>query len=134
VGVELTEVEVDVADLYARGHTAANLHVLIPRDPREYWMVAHAPIDIHQSVAWGPVRDGEYVYIPVIPYRTHHDANKAIKYAITLGYRAGLDTQKFNNRDIKRLYLVTGTITEDLAESEGILAFRFYLGFAVQLQ
>jgi hypothetical protein len=133
MAIVLTDDAVDIADLIARGLTLSTLHVLIPRGKNEQWLVAHAPLDLGARVQWGPVRDGDYVYIPIIPYRTHPDANKAIKYAITLGLRAGLDSQPVPGRDLRRLHLVTGTITEDLSDSGEGLSFRFYLGVAIQI-
>jgi hypothetical protein len=133
MGIGLIEREVKVADQLAAGLTLSTLHDTFPRGQNEYWLVAHAPISLGERIQWGPVRDGEYVHIPLIPYRTHTDANKAIKYAITLGLRAGLDINVIPGRDIKQLCLVTGTVAEDLRESEGIEAIRFYLGLAIQI-
>jgi hypothetical protein len=132
MSVCLSEKEVNIQDLLGEGQSLGTLHILVPRARNEQWLVAHAPIQLHAHVEWGLVRDGDYVYIPIIPYRTHTDPHKAIKFALTMGLRAGLDTHMLPNRDIKRLYLVTGTEIEDLAKTEGIEAFRFYLGFAVQ--
>jgi hypothetical protein len=132
MGVGITEEEVDVARLLREGQTAGALHVVLPRGRDERWLVAHSPIQLHERIRWGQVRDGDFVFVPIVPYRTHQDANKAIKFALTIGLRAGLDVNLLPGRDIRRIYMVTGTVTEDLAETEGIQAFRFYLGFAIQ--
>lgn len=132
MGVGLTSEEVDIRAMLEQGVPLQELHALVPRGRNEQWMVASAPIQLHERIRWSVVREGDYVFVPIIPYRTHSDANKAIQFAISMGLRAGLDAQLAPNHDLKRLYMVTGKVTEDLAETEGIQAFRFYLGFAIQ--
>jgi hypothetical protein len=133
MAVELVQGVVDVPALLQAGCTMANLHAVFPRGGNELWMVAHGPLDLNSRVQWGHVRDGEYVYVPVIPYRTAQDASTALKYAITLGLRAGLDANVLPGRDIKKLYLATGSAIEDLSGAGAPDQFRFYLGFAVQI-
>jgi hypothetical protein len=130
VGITYTEQEIDVAAQLASGIDPRQLHGLIPRGRNALWRVAHSPLLIASRVEGAPVRDGEYVYIPVIGYDTHCDAHIAIKFALTLGLRAGLDTQTPGGRDIARLHLVTGKVTEAVGDS----GLRFHLGVAIQMR
>jgi hypothetical protein len=133
MGIVLTTSEVDLAELEAAGLAPADWHAILPRRRQEHWLVAHGPITLETRVPWGPVRDGDYIYVPLVPYRTHADLTPAIQYALTLGLRAGLDVQLLPGRDLKRIHLVTPQRVTDLGPSEGIAAVRFVLGLAVQL-
>jgi hypothetical protein len=131
--VSLQVEQVDIAQLVAGGQDERNMHVLVSRPRQSRWLVALEPLDLHRRVAWGPVNDGDFVLVPLIPYVTHADAHKAILFAITLGLRAGIDATVPSYRDLERLYMVTGTVTEDLSAAGVEPTFRFHLGFAIQL-
>lgn len=125
--MQLTFQQLDIDEFRRTNRQPA---VVINRKRDEEWHVAGSPIELDKPISWLHVKDGQGVYIPMVPYRLPHDANLALTDMVSRAMRAGYDINQ--KQAPKRLHIVTATLTEDLTE-EGFEGFmRFHLGIAVQ--
>ena len=79
-------------------------------------------------LAWSLIRDGALIRIPLIPYRASKNPAETM-----LGAMAVIQRYVEAVPNAVRTHIILGTPIEDLSESEGVEAFRFWLGFAARL-
>jgi len=102
----------------------------LPRNGDEIWRSRVEPLDFLKPdgpLAWSLIRSGDLVRIPLIPYRVEgKDPAMAMLVAMDVMQRY---VEAVPNAI--RTHIIVGSPVEDLPDDE---AFRFWVGFAAQIQ
>lgn len=102
------------------------IQTVLRRQGSDIWRVRAEPLHPNGDgpLAWTLVRDGELVRIPLLPYRSKQDPVHAI-----LGSMDVIQQYAELTPNAKRSHIVLGNPIEEVGDE-----FRFWLGYAVQLQ
>ena len=127
-GIEFTHQWADI-EAYAReGRDPVGI---ISRGKEEEWQVATSPITFAAPTDWGLVRDGDAVYVPLVPYQVSTMPEGSFAFLMSMGILGGIRVN-MTRGPIRRVHVIYGKPVEDLRpETE---AFRFWVGLAVRIK
>jgi hypothetical protein len=126
--IEITHQWADLEEYAAAGRNPVGI---ISRGKEEEWQVAMSPIVPDRAVEWSLVRDGDAVYVPLVPYRLATDPETSFAFLLELGVMAGLQVN-MTRGPIRRVHMIRGRPVEDLRPE--MEAFRFWVGLAIRIQ
>jgi hypothetical protein len=127
-GIELTHQWADL-DAYARdGREPVGI---ISRGAQEEWLVAKSPIEFDRPMEWLLVKDGDGVYVPLVPYRVTLEPEGAFAFLLATGIQAGLQVNMIRG-PVRRIHVIRGRPVEDLRPE--VEAFRFWVGVAIRIK
>lgn len=89
------------------------------------------PITPEKPMEWSLVRDGEALYVPLVPYRVVTAPEGAFAFLLEMGVQAGIQVN-MTRGPIRRIHVIMGKPVEDLRPEMD--AFRFWLGLAVRIK
>jgi hypothetical protein len=127
-GIEFTNQWADLAECARLGRDPVGI---IPRGKEEEWQVATSPIEPGRPMRWAPVRDGDAVYVPLVPYLVSTDPAKAFAFLMATGALAGIQVN-MTRGPIRRIHMIRGEPAEDLRPEQD--AFRFWAGLAIRIK
>lgn len=104
---------------------------IIMRGKEEEWQVARSPIELDRPMVWGLVRDGDAVYVPLIPYLVSTRPDESFAFLMARGIAAGIQLNT-SRGPIRRIHLIRGLPVEDLRPEMD--AFRYLAGIAVRIK
>jgi hypothetical protein len=89
------------------------------------------PIEPDRPMEWGLVKDGDAVYVPLVPYRVSPSPTEAFAFLLERGLLAGIQVNMMRG-PIRRIHVIRGQPVEDL--NPEVDAFRFWVGIAVRIK
>jgi hypothetical protein len=102
-----------------------------PRGRDEEWLIAISPVTVEDPVRWALVRDGDALYIPLVPYQVSPEPEKAFRELMGRGMLAGMQVN-MTRGPIRAVLMVPGYPVEDLRPEHDL--FRFWVGMAVRIK
>jgi hypothetical protein len=102
-----------------------------PRGREEEWLVARSPAIPERPVEWALVRDGDAVYVPLIPYLAGTDPESVFSAMLGRGVLMGIELNAMRGQ-ILRVLLIRGRPVEDLRPTQE--SFRFWMGMAIRIR
>jgi hypothetical protein len=127
-GIEITHQWADLEEYVRHGHEPVGI---ISRGKEEEWQVATNPIVPDRPMEWSLVRDGDAVYVPLVPYRVATDPERSFAFLMEIGVLAGIQVN-LTRGPIRRIHLIRGQPVEDLRPE--VDAFRFWVGLAIRIK
>jgi hypothetical protein len=127
-GIEITHQWADLAEYARQGQDPVGI---VSRGAQEEWQVATSPIEPGRPMAWGLVKDGDAVYVPLVPYRVATDPERSFAFLMEIGILAGIQIN-LNRGPVRRIHLIRGEPVEDLRPE--VDAFRVWVGLAVRIK
>jgi hypothetical protein len=127
-GIEVTHQWADLEEYVRQGQKPVGI---IVRGKEEEWQVAMSPVTVDQRVEWSLVRDGDAVYVPLVPYRVATDPERSFAFLLEVGILAGLQVNTLRG-PIRKIHLIRGQPVEDLRPATD--AFRFWAGVAIRIK
>jgi hypothetical protein len=127
-GIEVTN---QWANLEQYAQAGQNPVGIISRGREEEWQVAMSPIEAGKPMEWGLAKDGDAVYVPLVPYRVSTEPEEAFAFLLETGVLAGIQVN-MTRGPIKRIHLIRGCPVEDLRPEAD--AFRFWAGLAIRIK
>ena len=103
---------------------------IIPRGAQEEWQVAMSPIEFGKTTEWAWVRDGDAVYVPLVPYLVATGPAEAFAFLLATGVLGGIQVNMTRGQ-VRRIHLIRGRPVEDLRPQTE--AFRFWAGLAIRI-
>ena len=107
------------------------VQITIPLRPGEVWRARVLPMITNQpddNRAWSYVREGQFVRVPLLPYRVSHDLAQAM-----LGIMDVTQCLVEAWPTAKHTHIVIGTPVQDLSP-EGFDYYRVWIGFAARTE
>lgn len=104
---------------------------IISRGKDEEWQIATSPIEAGKPMEWGLAKDGDAVYVPLVPYRVSTEPEEAFAFLLETGVLAGIQAN-MTRGPIKQILLIRGKPVEDLRPEAD--AFRFWAGLAIRIK
>jgi hypothetical protein len=117
------------ADLEAYVQQGRNPVGIITREAHEEWQVAMSPIEFDSPMEWGLVRDGDAVFVPLVPYRISTRPEESFAFLLATGIMGGIQLNLAKG-PVRRIHLIRGRPVEDLRPE--LDAFRFWAGLAIR--
>lgn len=127
-GIEFTHQWADLERYAQAGQKPAGI---LPREKDAEWQVAMSPIEAGKPMEWSRVKDGEGVYVPLVPYRVSVNPEESFTFLLATGLMAGIQVN-MTRGTIRRIHLIRGRPVEDLRPE--VEAFRFLVGIAVRIK
>jgi hypothetical protein len=127
-GIEITHQWIDLEEYARLGQEPA---CIISRGREEEWQVAKNPIVPDRLMEWGLVKDGDAVYVPLVPYRLTMDPEGSFAFLMEIGVLAGIQVS-MTRGPVRRIHLIRGRPVEDLRPEAD--AFRFWVGMAIRIK
>lgn len=107
---------------------------ILPREGTDPWLVRLLPLDegVGPEGAWSQVDSGEFVRVPLVPYRTWApDAEKALALAFQLGILGLAAADRLVPVElVQEVLVVAGRPVEEVLQDGCPVGYRFWLGFA----
>lgn len=125
--MHVTHMRVDISGCLAKNQRPA---AVVERQGREMWLVADAPVQMDQPIIWANTRQGESVYIPMVPYLTHSEPDLSLAFMLQLGIKIGAEL----GRPVKHLHIATGHPVKETFDAAGGSGLRYFVGFGVVLE
>ena len=119
------------ADLERYARTGQKPVGIIPRGSNEEWQVAISPIEPGRPLEWSLAKDGDAVYVPLVPYLISTSPAEAFAFLLESGVLAGIQVSTARG-PIRRIHLIRGSPVEDLRPETD--AFRFLMGLAIRIK
>jgi hypothetical protein len=127
-GIEVTHQWADLARYAAEGQDPVGI---VSRGAQEEWQVAMTPIEAGRPIKWSLVKDGDAVYVPLVPYRVAADPARSFAFLLEVGVLAGLQVN-MTRGPIRAIRVIRGEPVEDLRPE--LEAFRVWVGLAVRIK
>jgi hypothetical protein len=127
-GIEITH---QWADLEKYARDGRNPVGIFSRGKEEEWQVATSPIDPGQPTEWSLAKDGDAVYVPLVPYLAPTVPDQSFAFLMERGILAGLQVN-MTRGPIRRIHVIRGVPAEDLRPEMD--AFRFWVGMAIRIK
>jgi hypothetical protein len=127
-GVEVTNQWADLEMYAQQGRDPVGI---ISRGAQEEWQIAKGPIKFDRPMEWWSVRDGDAVYVPLVPYLVSTVPEEAFAYLLEIGVMAGIQVN-MTRGPIRRIHLIRGKPAEDLRPETN--AFRCWVGLAIRIK
>ena len=127
-GIEITHQWANLEEYARLGRDPVGI---ISRGKEEEWQVAMSPIEPGRPMEWGLVKDGDAVYVPLVPYRVSTEPTESFAFLLERGVMAGIQVNMIRG-PIRRIHIIRGSPVEDLQPETK--AFRFWVGLAVRIK
>lgn len=127
-GIQFTNQWADLEEYVRAGRDPVGI---ITRGREEEWQVAMSPIEPSRPMEWALVKDGDAVYVPLVPYRVSLVPEEAFAFLLETGVLAGIQVN-MTRGPIRRIHVIRGRPAEDLRPETD--AFRFWVGLAVRIK
>jgi hypothetical protein len=127
-GIEITHQWADLAEYARLGRDPVGIFT---RGAQEEWQVAMNPIVPDRPMEWSLAKDGDAVYVPLVPYRVTMDPEGSFAFLLATGVLAGIQVN-MTRGPIKKIHVIRGKPVEDLRPE--VDAFRFWVGLAIRIK
>ena len=127
-GIEITHQWADLEKYALEGRNPVGI---FSRGKEEEWQVATSPVEPDKQTEWSLAKDGDAVYVPLVPYLVPTEPDQSFAFLLERGILAGLQVNMMRG-PIRRIYVIRGTPAEDLRPEMD--AFRFWVGMAIRIK
>lgn len=119
------------ADLEEYARLGTDPVAIEPRGREEEWLIATSPVTPEEPTRWSLARDGDALYVPLVPYLVGTAPEPSFTALMGRGILAGVQINATRG-PVREIRMIHGRPVEDLRPDRDL--FRFWVGLAIRIK